>query len=78
MHLADPHQLGDERKALDRGQRAVDVLVGELARLGEAAAERAGGLFVVERRQRAGMALIDDKTHRVGADIEHGNGLAHP
>ena len=41
----------------------------------DAASQRTGRFFVVERRQRAGMALIDDQTNRVGADIEHRDGL---
>ena len=38
---------------------------------GETAAEGAGGLFIVERRQRAGVAFIDHKAHGVRADIQH-------
>src|SRR5690606_33382978 len=56
-----------------RGQRAMDVVVVELAVAGDALPEGAGGLLVVERRQRPGMAFIDHQPHRVGADVEDGD-----
>ena len=65
MHLAGLHQPRDQRKPLNGGQGAIDVLVGELARLGDAAPQGAGGLFIVQRRQRARVALVDDEAHRV-------------
>ncbi len=71
VHFADTHQARHQGEALHGGQRAVHIGIGDAARRGEAAAQRAGGFFVVEGGQSAGMPLIDHQTHGVRADVEH-------
>ena len=75
LDVAHAHHLAQRAIAAQRLQRLVDALLRQSAGRDDALAEAAHGLFVEDRRRRARQRLIGDETHRIGADVDNGDGL---
>ncbi len=74
--VVDLHRLAQRAKAAQRLQRLVDAILGESTGGDDALAEPAHRLLVEDRRQRARQPLVGDEAHRIGADVDDGDGLA--
>ena len=76
-HAPQPRDAADvaqRAEAAQRVERLLDRVGGEQAGRLHLAAEAGEDLLVEDRRRRARQPLVDDEPHRVGADVDDGDG----